>query len=54
MLWNVELPAATPFRKGECRGQVIEEVATGDFFRTEAHDMRRGLLAVYDAEFPGL
>ncbi len=33
---------------------MIEKVATGDFFRSEAHHMRGGLLAVDDAETPGM
>ena len=49
-----ESPVPTTVRKFERRGQMIEEVAARDFFRSEAHHMRRGLLAVDDAETPGM
>ena len=39
-----------PFRQGERCGEVVEIAATGDFFSSETHYMRRGLLAVDDAE----
>ncbi len=38
--WNVELLVSLPFRHGECCAEVIEKVATGDFFCSEAHHMR--------------
>ena len=37
MLKGIELPVSAPIRKGECRGQVIEKVAAGDFFGAEGH-----------------
>src|SRR6267143_3221808 len=52
--WNVELPESTPVRNSECRSQVVEIAATGDFFRSEAHHMRRGLLAIDEAKSPRL
>ena len=45
---------STSFRQRERRIEVVEKLPPRDFFCSEAHHMRRGLLAVDDAEFPDL
>lgn len=50
----VELPTPASIGKGKRCGEAIEELSTGDGFGAESHHMRRGLLAVDDAESPRL
>ena len=53
-LSEVELPAPTSFGQGKRCGEVMEEVAAGNGFDAEGHQVEGGLLAVVDAESPRL
>ena len=50
----IKLPGARSAGQGDGLRDLLNVLAAGDFFRAHAQNMGRGLLAVDDAEVPGL
>lgn len=51
-LWLIKLPPPAAVGESDGRGEMPGELPAGNLFGAEPQDVRRGLLAVEDAELP--